>query len=144
MAEPKLTAHGFEVVPREMTQLGIIRNSSKGTQHFTRVIPIETGTPIRPLCAGNREHHITQYEIVGQVFDLSESQKSLDIDHIEDFCQSCKRQFRRLFGMDFTGSFLTSMFPEAYPGQPVRDRFVIYGSIYREERDGKVELRDDP
>ena len=65
--EPGPTINGFKALSRKMTQLGIIRNGRTGIQHFTRVIPVENGTSLRPLCTVNGNNRITKYEIVGQL-----------------------------------------------------------------------------
>ena len=62
----------------------------------------------------------------------------VDVNHVKDFCESCKREFRRLFDIDFTSLLLTTTLPEAYLGQTVNDRFMLFGSTHREERDGAV------
>ena len=137
MLEPGLTINGFPVARRNMTQLGIVRNLKNGKQHFTRVIPFEVDTPIKPLCAANGNNRITKYETVGQLFNSDTSLKRLDINHEEDFCQSCKREFRRLFNVDITSPLLTTTLPERYRGQPMDDRFMFFGSSHRDGRDGQ-------
>lgn len=42
MLEPNLTFNGLKVSPRNMTQLGIIKNLKNGMQHFTRMIPLRS------------------------------------------------------------------------------------------------------
>ncbi len=135
MSESGPTINGFKVAARNMTQLGIIRNLKNGVQHFTRVIPLENGTPLRPLCAVKGSNRISKYDIVGQLFDMDESLKELRIHHEGDFCQPCKRAFRRLFNVDLTSSIFTVTLPEAYPGQPLEDRFMFCGSSFRDGRD---------
>ena len=138
MLEPGPTTGGFQVTPRNMTQLGIVRNLKNGMQHFTRVIPFEVATPVKPLCSAKGNNRITRYEIVGQLFDLATDLKRLDINHEVDFCQSCKKEFRRLFDVDLTSPLLTMTLPEQYPGQPLSDRFVFFGSGYRDGRGGQA------
>ena len=139
MLEPGLTINGFPVASRDMTQLGIVRNlNKKGMQHFTRVIPSEGNAPVTPLCSAKGNNRITKYEVVGQLFDLGTDLKRLDINHEADFCQSCKMEFRRLFDVDLTSPLLTMTLPEGYPGQPLTDRFVFFGSGHRDGRDGKA------
>ena len=125
-----------------MTQLGIIRNLKNGVQHFTRVIPLENGTPLRPLCAVKGNSRISKYDIVGQLFDMDKSLKEVRIHHEEDFCQPCKGAFRRLFQVDLTSSIFTATLPEAYPGQPLQDRFLLFGSSFRDGRDAQSAAGD--
>ena len=136
------TINGFKVASRNMTQLGIIRNLKNGLQHFSRVIPLENGTPLRPLCAVKGSNRITKYDIVGHLFEMDTSLKEVRIHHERDFCQPCKRAFRRLFNVDLTSSIFTTTLPEAYPGQPLEDRFLFCGSSFREARDAQSAAGD--
>ena len=139
MLEPGLTINGFPVASRNMTQLGIVRNlNKKGIQHFTRLIPPDGNVPVTPLCSAKGSNRITKYEVVGPLFDLSTNLKRLDIHHEVDFCQPCKKEFRRLYDVDLTSPLLTTTLPEQYPGQPLTDRFVFFGSGHRDVRDGKA------
>ena len=138
------TINGFKVASRDMTQLGIIRNLKNGLQHFTRVIPLENGTPLRPLCAVKGNNRISKYDIVGQLFDMDRSLKEVRIHHEKDFCQPCKMAFRRLFHVDLTSPLFTATLPEAYPGQPLDDRFWFFGSSFRDGRDTQSAEGDTP
>ena len=138
MLEPGLTINGIPAARRDMTQLGIVRTAKKKVQHFTRVIPFDAGSPVRPLCSNKGNNRITRYETVGQLFDLDTSLKRLDIHHEDDFCQPCKREFRRLFRVDLTSPLFTTTLREQYPGQPLTDRFIFFGSRHREGRDGQA------
>lgn len=138
MFERGWTINGFPAAPRDMTQLGIVRNLKNGMRHFTRVIPFEADSPVKPLCSVKGNNRITKYQIVGQLFDLGASLKRLDINHEKDFCQSCKKGFRGLFNIDLTSFLLTTTLPEEYPGQPPTDRFVFFGSSHRDGRGGQA------
>lgn len=80
---------------------------------------------------------------MGQLFDMDTSLKRVDINHEKDFCQSCKKEFRRLFDVDLTSFLLTTTLPEGYPGQPATDRYVFVGSSYREGRGDQAAASED-
>ena len=134
--------NGFEVKVAEkgLTQLWVVRHRKKRTRHFCRVAPIEgSSVPVRPLCSrGRKPQYLNRYDVLGPLYEFGPSLH--DIDHAEDFCQSCKKEFRALHGLDLTGPIFTHCGPELYHGQPVDQRFMLFGSTNRERGSGAAAL----
>lgn len=122
LAIPRIKVHGWSIKSnRGFDQLSIIESRNK--KHFALLaFERDDGSPlvVTSLCNAR----IKNPKFIGVLFNHHPT--PITINHSHDFCQRCKGEFREryLLGIPWTENrIVTHIFPEAYLGQPVHERF---------------------